>query len=98
MKRISQVTLLIIVFALLARTGVSTFCPGISKFVAVACASPSDWSEESAEEDGSGEEDKVSAETPFRMVCLPTATITYPYLTSPPPEHDPEIIVPPPQG
>ncbi len=97
MKGTSQAILFIIVLALLARTAVNALNPGFDAFGVVACSSPSDWAEESAEEDESGEEDRVingipSCDEQSLKSVSPKTLHVFALL-----EHIPEIVVPPPQ-
>ena len=98
MKRISQAVLLIIAFALVARTAVSSFCPGLGKFSVSVTAPPSDWSEEPVEEDESGEEDTALTEINIWVASHQETAVPLPHDSFSLLEHELEIVVPPPQS
>lgn len=94
MKRLSSLVLLLIVFALLGKTAVTSFCPEVLT-VAVASA---DLSEESAEEDEPGEDDKVVGKQEGAISSLdqsPSLSILH---VMPLQSADAEIVAPPPQA
>lgn len=94
MKRLSSLVLLLIVFALLGRTAVTSFCPEVFT-VTVASA---DLSEESSGEDEPGEDDKVVGKqegTIFGLERSPSLSILH---VMPLQSTDAEIVAPPPQA
>lgn len=94
MKRLSSLVLLLIVFALLGETAVTSFCPEVLT-VAVASA---DLSEESAEEDEPGEDDKVVGKPEGTVLGLDRSSPVSILHVMPLQTTDAEIVAPPPQA
>ena len=94
MKRLSSLVLLLIVFALLGETAVTSFCP---EMLTIAVAS-ADLSEESAEEDEPGEDDKVAGKPDGTVVSLDQTSSLSILRVMPLQSADAEIVAPPPQA
>lgn len=98
MSRFSSILLIFIAFALLGQTAVASFAPDLTKFTSSAVANPSGWSEEAAEEDEAGEDDKVVSGTPIWNGHVASLPVSQNHSASELRDLSPEIFVPPPQG
>jgi len=93
-KKLSSVVLLLIAFALLGKTAITSFCPQVLTY-AVATA---DLAEENMEEDESGEDDKVLGQRSAAASAHPESQRLFTPLVFHVLSHAREILAPPPQA
>lgn len=98
MSRFSSILLILIAFALLGQTAVASFAPELTKFTSAATANPSGWSEETAEEDEVGEDDKAVGGMPIWNGYVANISVTQSHSPNELRDQSPEILVPPPQA
>lgn len=97
MKRATQIILVLIVFAMFAKIATVCIDPGFGKATFASCTVPSDWSEEPIE-DESGEEDKAIDDIRIWSYQHIQASVPQVHTNFFLPEHDSEVVVPPPQA
>jgi len=98
MIRYSSILLILIAVSLLGRIAVGSFAPGLAKFALASATTPSDWSEESTQEDEQGEEDKFLGGTHAWCAIMVRDSTPGRDGGSVLPDLSQEILVPPPQG